>query len=90
MTSLDKEALDEILAAEAVAIISPADFPNTWAWYSIVSKFKPEIQQGWSKAKELKGAAKEKKLDTRGQKAAEKKVEKAKKETAKPARPVAA
>ena len=30
--------------------------------------------------KELKGAAKEKKLDTRGQKAAEKKVEKAKKE----------
>jgi len=43
LTSLDKDTLDEILAAEGIGMISPVDFPNTWAWYSIVSKFKPEI-----------------------------------------------
>jgi len=44
LSSLDKDALEEILAADGVGIISPLTYPNTWAWYGIVSKFKLEIQ----------------------------------------------
>lgn len=51
LSSLDKEALDEIVAAGGVSILSPLTQPNTYAWYAMVSKFKPEIRQAWPKGK---------------------------------------
>ena len=50
-SSLDREALDEVLAAGGVSLLSPLTQPNCYAWYSIASKFKPEIRQSWPKAK---------------------------------------
>ena len=90
--------MDEIVAADGVKLITPLTMPNTWAWYAMVSKFKPELRQAWPKGKapagaasskpagkeEKKDAPKEKKPDQRGQKAANKKSEKAKKEQSKP------
>ena len=50
-SSLDREALEEVLAAGGVSLLSPLTQPNCYAWYSIASKFKPEIRQSWPKAK---------------------------------------
>lgn len=51
LSSLDKEALDEIVSANAVSMISPLLMPNTYAWYAMVSKFSPEVRNTWPKSK---------------------------------------
>ena len=51
LSSLDKEAVEEIMAAGGVSLIEPRMNPNTYAWYSFASKFTPEIRQSWPKAK---------------------------------------
>jgi len=57
LSSLDREALDEIIAAGGVSLLTPLTMPNCFAWYSIVSKFSPEIRQNWPKMKALAPAA---------------------------------
>ena len=51
LSSLDKEAVEEIMAAGGVSLISPLTSPNTYAWYAFASKFTPEVRQSWPKAK---------------------------------------
>ena len=51
LSSLDKDALEEILAAGGVSIVSPLTMPATFAWYAIVSKFAPEKRANWPKMK---------------------------------------
>ena len=43
-SSLDREALDALIVAGGVSLLSPLTMPNCFAWYSIVSKFSLEIQ----------------------------------------------
>lgn len=51
LSSLDKDALEEILAAGGVSLVSPLTMPATFAWYAIVSKFAPEKRANWPKMK---------------------------------------
>ena len=50
-SSLDREALEDILAAGGVSLLSPLLRPNCFSWYSIASKFSPEVTKNWPKMK---------------------------------------
>ena len=57
MSSLDKEAFDAIAAAGGASLMSPLMTPNLWGWFSMVSKFKPELRAGWPQMKAPASAA---------------------------------
>lgn len=45
----DKEALDQFDASRAMNILNAALYPNTFAWWAQVSKFRPEVRDQWKK-----------------------------------------
>lgn len=51
MSSLDREAVDDIISGGGVSILSPLTTPNLWGWFAMVSKFSPEIRKNWPKMK---------------------------------------
>lgn len=52
-SAADREAIEKMTAAPNVAT-----FPNTFAWYCLVSKFTPAVRGTWSGAAPAKGGAK--------------------------------
>lgn len=54
LSSLDREAVDELIAAGGISLLSPLTTPNLFSWFSMVSKFSPEIRQNWPKMKAQK------------------------------------
>lgn len=51
LSSLDKDAIEELMAGGGIALLSPVTTPNLFAWFSIVSKFSAELRQSWPKMK---------------------------------------
>ena len=48
-TSLDKIALEQV--QQCLDILDPKMYPNTFGWYSLVSKFSMDMQKKWPSKK---------------------------------------